>query len=102
MDSHAKTAMARPRTNDPASGEVHVSSLLVRLRPERADAVAKAIGRIPGAEVAGQEGGKLVLTLTSGGEKTILAAIDHITALPGVFSAELVYHAIDADEEASP
>lgn len=92
---------ADAQTNGPAAAELHVSSLLVQVRPERAGAVAEAIGLMAGAEVPGRDGGKLVVTLVTGTERAILAAIDEITALPGVLSAQLVYHAIEADEEAS-
>jgi nitrate reductase NapD len=87
---------------DVGSVELHVSSLVVQARPERADEVAQAIALMPAAEVPGREGGKLVVTLVTPGERAILDTIDAITALPGVLSAQLVYHAINADEEASP
>ena len=82
------------------SGELHVSSLLVRSRPERADALAEAILALPGAEVPTRHDGRLVVTLLTDSEAAILGAVDAIRNLPGVLSAELVFHRIEGDEEA--
>ena len=79
-------------TTPAAQGEVHIASIVVHVRPERIDAVAELASQL-GAEVSGTDpSGKLVIVLESPSERSIVAAIDAIQALEGVFAALLVYH----------
>lgn len=72
--------------------EMHISSMVVLVRPEAADAVVAGIGALPGAEVQARARERLVVTLESQNESAILETVDRISALPGVFSTALVFH----------
>jgi periplasmic nitrate reductase NapD len=78
-----------------AAGELHVSSLVVRARPERMAEIVTAIARLPGAEVPAAEGGRIVVTLETVGEQDVLAAIQEIGGWPGVLAATLVFHHVE-------
>lgn len=81
----------------PPAGEWHVASLIVQARPDRLAEVTAAILALPGAEIpATDAAGKLVVTLEATSERPIARALDLINALPGVLSATLVYHEVDA------
>lgn len=94
------TAMAG-RVERLPDDELHVSSLLVRSRPERAADLALEIRALPGADVPARQGGRLVVTLLTESERGILDVVGAIRALPGVLSAELVFHRIERDQEDS-
>ena len=83
-----------------AHPSIHVASLVVHARPERADVVVAAIEALDGAEVHGMsELGKVVVTLETGDEAGLVARIDAINAIAGVLSAALVFHQVeDLDE----
>jgi nitrate reductase NapD len=73
--------------------ELHVSSLVVHARPERADDIAGAVARLEGAEIHQRiAGGKLIVTLETAGTAEIMQRLERINDLPGVISATLVYH----------
>lgn len=78
--------------------ELHVSSLAVLARPERAAAVGAAIPALEGAEVhLTSPGGKIVVTLETENERQVLDRIEAIRALPGVLNVALVFHRIDTE-----
>ncbi|QDY68648.1 chaperone NapD [Qingshengfaniella alkalisoli] len=78
------------------SAPVHISSLLVRCRPDRIDMVINAICRIPSAEIALQDrSGKIVITLETSSEGEVADAMTRIQLLDGVASAALVFHQMD-------
>lgn len=78
-------------------GPGHVSSLVVRVRPERLGEVAGRIGRLSVAEVAlSDASGKLVVTLETRDENEIVAAMSAMQEMQGVVSVALVYHQTDA------
>ena len=75
----------------------HVSSLLLRARPERLAAVAARISRLPVAEVAMTDpSGKIVVVLETRDEHEIVAAMNAMHAIDGVVSVALVYHQTEA------
>ncbi|HEX6093833.1 MAG TPA: chaperone NapD [Dongiaceae bacterium] len=79
-----------------ASDMCHVSSIVVHARPAALDAVAAAIAELPGAEIHGRDAaGKLVVVLTAASERTISDHLQTINAIAGVFTASMVYHAVD-------
>lgn len=90
-------ALADPpvKPGNEAAGELHVSSLVVRARPERMAEIVAAIARLPGAEVPAAEGGRIVVTLETTGEQDVLAAIQKIGGWPGVLAATLVFHHVE-------
>ena len=82
------------------SDAVHISSLVVHVRPERCAAVRVQIAALDGAEVhAGTEDGKLVVVLETTTEAETLERIAAINDMQGTIAASLIYHEIDADSE---
>ncbi len=79
-----------------ATDTCHVSSIVVHARPAALDAVAAAIAELPGAEIHGRDAaGKLVVVLTAASERIISDHLQTINAIAGVFTASMVYHAVD-------
>ncbi|MDP9941751.1 chaperone NapD [Ectopseudomonas alcaliphila] len=72
---------------------LHISSLLVHVRPELLSAVKTNLRQLEGLELHQESPqGKLVVVLETEHERHILARIEQINALPGVLNAALVYH----------
>ena len=72
---------------------LHISSLLVHVRPELLAAVKANLRQLDGLELHQESPeGKLVVVLEPEHERHILARIEQINALPGVLNAALVYH----------
>lgn len=77
--------------------QVHIASLVVHALPDRAGAVAGAIGSLPGAQVhAATAAGKLVVTLEADSDGAMLDAIGAIQRLDGVMTAALVYQCAES------
>jgi len=84
----------------PMPDTVHISSLVVHVRPERSAAVRAEIAMLGGAEVhAGTEDGKLVVVLETRSEAETMARIAAINEMQGTIAASLIYHEIDAEPE---
>jgi nitrate reductase NapD len=78
--------------------ELHVSSLLVQVKPTFLGAVRLEIGALAGAEIfAESEAGKLIVVIESETEGVIADCLSTISAMPGVLSASLIYHEISDD-----
>lgn len=81
--------------------EMHISSLVVHVRPERLSEVRRAIlaagGEIPALDPAG----KIVAVLESDSEADITSFANALAVRDGVLSANLVFHLID-DLSAGP
>ena len=75
--------------------ELHVSSLVVHARPEAVEAIRPVMAGLPGIEIHAQEGGKLVLTLETESEQTIVEYLNTISLLDGVLAATLVFHHVE-------
>jgi nitrate reductase NapD len=72
---------------------LHISSLLVHVRPELLAAVKANLRQLDGLELHQESPqGKLVVVLETEHERQILTRIDQINALPGVLNTALVYH----------
>jgi periplasmic nitrate reductase NapD len=79
---------------------VHISSLVVHVRPDRCAALRAEIAALAGAEVhAGTEDGKLVVVLETQSEAETVARIAAINEMRGTIAASLIYHEIDANTE---
>lgn len=75
----------------------HISSLIVRCRPENLDTVAACIARLRIAEVAmAATSGKIVVTLETRDEDEIVGAMGAMERMRGVVSVALVFHQTDA------
>ena len=73
--------------------EIHVSSLVVHCRRERAATVATALRTMDGVEVhGGVPEGKLVVTLETATEGEIVERLNQVQLLDGVLAATLVFH----------
>jgi nitrate reductase NapD len=80
------------------SEELHVSSLLVQVKPASLCAVRQEIVALAGAEIfAESEAGKLIVVIESEAEAVITDRLSTISAMSGVFSASLIYHEISKD-----
>jgi len=76
--------------------EVHISSLIVHVRPARLDEMKVQISRIKGAEIYGDaKEGKIVVVLETVGQKYITDIIGTINNLEDVLNTSLVYHHIE-------
>ncbi|MEQ9491017.1 MAG: chaperone NapD [Alphaproteobacteria bacterium] len=74
---------------------VHISSILVQVRPERLDEIERVISDL-GVEIALTDAcGKLIAVIETAHESEISRIADEIAVMEGVLSANLVYHAID-------
>jgi nitrate reductase NapD len=79
----------------PPGGEI--ASILVQARPERLADVEAAILAITGCEIHGRDPrGKLVVVTDAPDAGVIGTTLNMIALLPDVYTASLVFHAIDA------
>lgn len=79
----------------PPGGEI--ASILVQARPERLADVEAAIVALAGCEIYGRDPkGKLVVVVDSPDAGALGTTLNTIALLPDVFTASLVFHAIEA------
>ncbi len=79
----------------PPGGEI--ASILVQARPEGLAGVEAAIRALPGCEIHGCDPkGKLVVVIDVPDAGAIGSTLNEIALLPDVYSASLVFHAVDA------
>jgi len=79
----------------PPGGEI--ASILVQARPERLAGVEAAIVNFAGCEIYGRDPkGKLVVVVDAPDAGTLGTTLNNIAALADVYSASLVFHALDA------
>jgi nitrate reductase NapD len=74
---------------------LYIASAVVTARPENCAAVAARIAEIPGAEVHGIEGSKIVVVLESERSGEIGGRLTEMALMDGVFSANLVFEQIE-------
>jgi periplasmic nitrate reductase NapD len=78
----------------PPGGEI--ASILVQARPERLAEVETDILALSGCEIFGRDTrGKLVVVVDAPDAGTLGTTLNTIALLPNVYSASLVFHAID-------
>jgi nitrate reductase NapD len=83
------------RVVTPPGGEI--ASILVQARPERLADVEAAIATMRGCEIyALDPKGKLVVVVDSPDTGSLGTTLNNIASLPDVYSASLVFHALDA------
>ena len=79
-----------------------IASILVQARPERLDEVETAITALNGCEIYGRDTkGKLVVVIDAADASALGTTLNTIALLPHVYSASLVFHAVEAGQEAS-
>ena len=81
-----------------SSAEIHISSALVHVRPERRHEVAAQIAALDGAELHFAETGRIIVTLEAASSAAIADRLSEIGRLPGVLAATLVYHEVTTPE----
>ncbi len=83
------------RVTAPPGGEI--ASILVLARPDRIGGVEAAIVALDGCEIYGRDPvGKLVVVVDAPDPGSLGTTLNTIALLPDVYSASLVFHAIDA------
>ena len=79
----------------PPGGEI--ASILVQARPERLVEVETSIVALAGCEIYGRDPkGKLVVVVDAADAGALGSTLNTIALLPDVYTASLVFHAIDA------
>jgi nitrate reductase NapD len=88
--------LLRPnRAVAPPGGEI--ASLLVQGRPERLASIEAAIVALAGCEIYGRDPkGKLVVVVDVPDAGGLGTTLNNIALLPDVYSASLVFHAIES------
>ncbi|MBE8168813.1 MAG: chaperone NapD [Shewanella sp.] len=81
------------------SKELHVTSLVVQVLPEKMSEVRKTIIAMKNAELSVNNEIKLVVVLEGTTRRGILEDVEKINAIPGVLSASMVYHQSEELEE---
>jgi len=81
------------------SNELHVTSLIVQVQPDKMADVRQQIMAIENAELSANNEVKLVVVIEGPNQKSLLDDISTINALPGVISATMVYHQSEELEE---
>jgi nitrate reductase NapD len=76
----------------------HISSAIVSVRPEHAEAVAAEIGRWPDTEVHGVVGGRIIVVMEGPDARDLADRLSAIATLPRVYAAAMVFEqAIDPE-----
>lgn len=75
---------------------IEIASILVQTRPERLGGVVHAIEALPDTQIFCRDPkGKIVVVLEASNAAAISETLGTISALPGVLTASLVFHATD-------
>ena len=83
------------RVIPPPGGEI--ASILVQARPDRLSGVEAAIFALDGCEIYGRDPkGKLVVVVDAPDAGSLGTTLNTIALLPDVYTASLVFHALDA------
>jgi nitrate reductase NapD len=87
-------ALTAERVVAPPDGEI--ASVIVQARPDRLAEVEAAILALSGCEIYGRDPkGKLIVVVDVVGAGALGSTLNSIALLPHVYSASLVFHAID-------
>ncbi len=79
-----------------AQEEVHISSLVVHVKPEYLDVIKAQILELPNTEIHGEsEEGKIIVVLETANQGYVTDTIDKINNLEHVLITFLVYHQIE-------
>ena len=76
--------------------ELHIASFIVQVRPDAAAGIESALQRLPSAEIAAREGGKLIVLVEAPASRDVMAVVDALRDVPGVLAVNLVYHHAEA------
>ncbi len=79
----------------------HIASVLVQAWPNKIPAIESELTRLAGVESHGSsETGKLILTLEAENDAGLVETMDHIQMVEGVVNVSLVYHHMEAMDDA--
>ncbi|WP_413483746.1 chaperone NapD [Shewanella baltica] len=81
------------------SKELHITSLVVQVLPQKMADVRQEIMTIENAELSVNNEVKLVVVIEGETQRTLMDSIEAINAIPGVLSATMVYHQSEVLEE---
>jgi|SRR5262245_19761299 len=82
--------------DDRPQASAEIASILVRAKPDRLDAAARAIEALPGAQVYARDPkGKLVVVVEAPDVGGIGATLNTISMMPDVVTAALVFQGTD-------
>ncbi|WP_350432968.1 chaperone NapD [Shewanella sp. H8] len=81
------------------SNELHVTSLIVQVHPEKMAEVRQQIMAIKNAELSANNDVKLVVVLEGSSQRSLMDDISTINGIPGVLTATMVYHQSEDLEE---
>jgi periplasmic nitrate reductase NapD len=85
------------RGKEKARTPAEIASVLVHVRPEKMDEVARNIAALPGSEIYSRSPqGKLVVVIEAGTVGEVGAVLNAISSMPHVVTAALVFHGTDA------
>ena len=87
------------KANSMADSEYHVSSFVVRVRPEDGQSVSSVIAAITGLEVHAEEEGKLIVTAEAGNVRELADLSRVLEETEKVVSVAPVYHEFSSDED---
>ena len=76
----------------------HISSAVVSVLPAMTGAVLAQLSAIPGIEVHGHHGGKIVIVVEGGSTGAMGDHLARIALLDGVIAANMVFEHIEAEE----
>jgi len=73
--------------------ELHVSSLIVHVRPEKTKDLSDCINQLMGVElITIADQGKAIVVIEAANQREIMKSIDKINDIDGVVHTSLVYH----------
>ncbi len=76
--------------------EVHISSMVVHVKPDHLQTVKNDIEQLPGTEIHGEaDSGKIVVVLETQSQGYITDIIEKINNFEYVLSIAMVYHQIE-------
>ncbi len=82
-----------------AENEYHVSSFVVRVKPQHGPSVSSVIRSIAGLEVHAEEDGKLIVTAEAINVRELANLSTNLQETDKVLSVAPIYHEFSSDEE---
>lgn len=83
-----------------APDPIHISSAVVLAKPADADAVVGRLSRVPGIEVHGRNGPRIVVVMEAPTAGKLGEMLNRMTLMEGVISAAMVYEQRDQPDGA--
>lgn len=77
----------------------HISSAVILVQPAKAEWVAAFLARMPGVDVHGREGGKIVITIEGPTTGMLGDSLTQIALLDGVLAANMVFEHVEKPED---